>query len=209
MNHCGQENFDLAQKIMSHMGGRSFGAMHNFFNTEPDWVCPSCLRNKTEIARLDKNDQILCRIVEHHDHFVDYVVNVLQGSDLPREVKWSVKYNFCRFPETLICDDCNVQERRGKVAANAIDDFSFSPPEIGCFIKAMPNTAPQVNCEIACELYDAIIPTQRVLAKRVLRVAKGDLQTSAMQIGDLTSPIIQRLAARSPFNQFEKDKEDA
>ncbi len=36
--------------------------------TRQDWSCPACERHKTQIARPNKNNQLMCRLVAHHDH---------------------------------------------------------------------------------------------------------------------------------------------
>jgi len=35
------------------------------------WVCSGCGRGKLEIGRLNSNQEIMCHLVEHHDHMKD------------------------------------------------------------------------------------------------------------------------------------------
>ena len=47
--------------------------------TPTSWKCPSCQRTKVEIARPNKNGDLMCRLVEHHDHMKDLLLRKFQN----------------------------------------------------------------------------------------------------------------------------------
>jgi hypothetical protein len=54
-----------------------------------------------------------------------------------------------RFPETLICDQCNAADGRIKRTLRLPKDFSFSPDELRLFIKSVPHGSHTVDLEAA------------------------------------------------------------
>lgn len=48
--------------------------------TPMDWACPACGRTKEAIARPNKNNQLMCRLVDHHDHMKDLLEKVFDES---------------------------------------------------------------------------------------------------------------------------------
>jgi rubredoxin len=114
--------------------------LRRFHEVSPDWRCPACCRSKAEIARLDKNGHLLCRIVSHHDHFTDFARNSLEFEAWP-----VVEIAFKRFPPTLMCQDCNVADVAAKRVVDAPQEFSFAPHEITYFINVARNAPHTMN----------------------------------------------------------------
>lgn len=142
-------NEDLLSSLQGSLGARGPGNVANFFKTEPWWHCPACCRSKPEIARLDKNGNLLCAIVSHHDHFAEYAAGDLEGA------AWSLaELVLRRFPPTLICNDCNVVDSAAKKAIEAPGEFSFAPFEIAYFINVTRNAPHTVDRERAQTAYD-------------------------------------------------------
>lgn len=56
-----------------------------------------------------------------------------------------------RFPETVICDQCNVADGYAKKRLALPSVFSFSPAEISLFVKAEPHRPHRVDLEKARE----------------------------------------------------------
>ena len=114
----------------------------------PDWRCPSCRRNKYEIlrwtTRFPKSAAPYMGWVAplhgHHDH----------GSDSPGSGIRS------RFPETIICDQCNSADGAAKRKLKLPSNFSFSPMEIGRFVKPQPHGPHTIDYQLAQALYEAI-----------------------------------------------------
>lgn len=95
-----------------------------------EWAWPSCRRSKFQQLRWTKSMtgygvakgeyQWLAPIHEHHDH----------GAD-------SRKRN-ARFPNTMLCFDCNADGRAKRLLALP-EDFSFSPSELEQFVTGLPH----------------------------------------------------------------------
>jgi hypothetical protein len=168
--HCeiAEKNARLLISLMKQHIAKDLGAICGFFEVNHDWVCPSCHRNKSEISKIDKNGNLCCPIVSHHDHFRDLAEQKLP--DYRREA-WQAKMThvdfypydsvgkgYERFPETLICGDCNVVEGAAKIAVGAKPDFSFSPFEISTFIIVEPNRSHLIDREKAQKAYERAAP---------------------------------------------------
>lgn len=159
----------------------AFGNIARFFEVEPDWRCPACCRSKQEIARGDKNGNLLCAIVQHHDHFGDFAEEML---DLRRLEDWTVaraiRESLVRFAPTLVCDDCNVADPRAKLIVEERRPFSFAPYEIASFIRAKPNAPHDLDHDRVRAAHDAAQPAMALLGMRlrealaVRRNAGGD-----------------------------------
>lgn len=101
--------------------------------TPQSWRCPSCDRQKEEIARLSDNGILLAKLVSHHDHAKEFVERyfsdlVAKGTESESDrkqreyLKKLAKGFLTRFEPTIICEDCNVQEAKLK-AAYALPKF--------------------------------------------------------------------------------------
>lgn len=148
-----EDNAKLLIRLMKEHGALDLGATANFFEVSHEWCCPSCHRTKSEQARLDKNGNLLAAIHNHHDHMgdgaYDCIPSIPHGS-----VEWrdrlgydSLRSNFRRFPDTLICNDCNVVEGAAKKVCGAPEKFSFTPFEISTFIIVENNRAHRIDAE--------------------------------------------------------------
>lgn len=111
------------------------------------WICPSCQRSKFEILRWTKRfpgkqyafmDWVAI-LHRHHDHSQDY--NSL---------------NARRFPQTIVCDQCNSADGVVKRKLKLPKSFSFSPEEISLFVSATPHGKHKINYEMALAIYTAL-----------------------------------------------------
>lgn len=175
-NNFAEENARLLFSLAADFCASGLGAISGFFETESTWCCPSCHRQKQEIARLDKNLNLLCQFHWHHDH-----LEHLASDKLPlyRELDFkdarpydSLRSNFRRFPETLICSDCNVAEGAAKMAVDAKPTFSFTPFEISSFIFVLPNEPHKIDRAKAREIYEKLVPSMAVYGATLRNVAK-------------------------------------
>ncbi|MCI5113700.1 MAG: hypothetical protein D3913_10405 [Candidatus Electrothrix sp. LOE1_4_5] len=57
---------------------------------------------------------------------------------------------------TTICDQCNASDGAAKRKLKLPKNFSFSPQEIGCFVKATPHGKHKIDYEIAKAIYESI-----------------------------------------------------
>ena len=110
------------------------------------WFCPSCKRSKYEIMRWAKRFPgrpnafwgWVAPLHKHHDHSAPYMSS--HG----------------RFPMTTICDQCNASDGTAKRKLKLHKDFSFSPQEIGCFVRATPHGKHEIDYEMAKAIYDSL-----------------------------------------------------
>lgn len=108
----------------------------------PDWRCPGCHRTKYQAMRWtmlfrnspNRYEGWACGLHKHHDHG-------------PRPG---------RFPETLICEQCNSADGAAKRGLKLPRDFSFSPQEINRFVIATPHGWHLINYIAAAHLYAAL-----------------------------------------------------
>lgn len=170
-----EDNARLLVDLRDRLGAKKFGSISNFFEVGVNWRCPCCYRSKPEIARLDKNSDLLCSLVLHHDHFDACVCEHL---DLRDVADWSVpraiEESLVRFSATLICSDCNVAEPAAKQMVEAPAAFSFAPYEIAGFITVTANAPHAVDADRAREVYEAARPSMKVLAARLRAIAKAN-----------------------------------
>lgn len=120
----------------------------------PDWVCPACGRNKFQVLRWTKRFPgskgafmgWIAPLHKHHDHGHDW----LRSTSSP-----------ARFPQTLICDQCNAADGVAKRKLGLPSDFSFSPVEISAFVKAQAHGKHTIDYGVARAIYEAIQLTPR------------------------------------------------
>ncbi|PRD14063.1 hypothetical protein CQW29_18545 [Pantoea coffeiphila] len=62
-----------------------------------------------------------------------------------------------RFPDTIVCGQCNSADGTVKRKLNLPKSFSFSPSEIRVFIKARPHEKHDIDHERALNLFNLII----------------------------------------------------
>lgn len=111
-----------------------------------DWICPSCKRSKYQIMRWAERGNNspyafwgwVAPLHMHHDHSAPYRTS--QG----------------RFPMTTICDQCNASDGVAKRKLGLPKNFSFSPEEIGLFVKATPHGKHFIYFEIAQLIYESL-----------------------------------------------------
>ena len=116
-----------------------------------EWRCPGCDRSKFEVLRWTKRYFKLgvgkcpaymgwmAGLHRHHDHAQGYVDQGLG-----------------RFPETVICDQCNSSDGTAKRRLSLPQNFSFSPSEIREFITATPHGRHSLDLQRAKNLYQRL-----------------------------------------------------
>jgi rubredoxin len=169
-NDAAERNFRLLVGLAKQMGAKDFGAISNFFEVDVEWRCPCCYRAKPEIARLDKNQNLLCSIHEHHDHFWDELGEKVPLFDVHYPARQAIGDSFARFPPTRICSDCNVAEPDAKRLVGAPSYFTFAPYEIASFIIVSENSPHTVNEMVAVSVYEAAKPAMKLMARRLTAV---------------------------------------
>lgn len=108
-----------------------------------NWICPACNRNKFQIFRWTTRfphkpnpfKGWMAGLNSHHDHSLDFRVT---GA---------------RFPDTIICDQCNIVEGGVKRRLKIPEDFSFSPQEMALFIAATPHGNHKIDYDLARSIF--------------------------------------------------------
>ena len=168
------ENARLLWELSSFWGAPNLGNICGFFHVPHDWRCPCCYRTKAEISRLDKNRNLFCPIVRHHDHLEDDIRGAL--SKLERGAREAYASSLIRFPPILICNDCNVIDSAAKKEVNAPAYFSFAPHEIAAFISPKINCAHRpedINNEILQTIVCCVQPIVEILRNRLRDTANN------------------------------------
>lgn len=120
-----------------------------------DWVCPGCGRNKFQIMRWTRRFPRspngfmgwIAPLHKHHDHSVGV---------FERGVR--------RFPETLVCDQCNSADGQAKRQLKLPANFSFSPSEIRQFVTAAPHERHRIDIQRALAIYQALTSNQSAIS---------------------------------------------
>lgn len=163
-----ERNGRLLIRLMKYLGAKDVGSISGFFGTHESWRCPCCLRSKEEFARLDKNGNLLCAVHWHHDHFSDCIGDSVMR--LTEDAYWArrpIIGSFERFPEIMICNDCNVAEGVAKKIVQAKPAFSFAPHEIQSFIRVCGSGAHEIDELRAKEIYEAVLGLMRIIGDKL------------------------------------------
>ena len=140
----------MIRRIPTHQEYLAYDGAHThrlWAEVGPNWVCPACNRSKFQVlrwtTRFPKSPKAfqdwMAPLHRHHDHSA------------------GVFSNRCsRFPETIICDQCNAADGAAKRKLKLPKNFSFSPAEIAVFVVATPHDKHAINYEMAYEIYVAI-----------------------------------------------------
>ncbi|QYJ90830.1 hypothetical protein [Shewanella halotolerans] len=155
--------------------------------TAMDWKCPACKRAKPQIAKLDNRRYASCKLEEHHDHMKDTVRTLFEEISSNREVvvatelakRFAIRTSFAisAYDNTVICADCNKADGIAKRMVKTHSDFSFSPAEIGRFVKPSDNREHEIDADIAKAIWNENLETfnkRMQLAKVIAELAASD-----------------------------------
>lgn len=112
---------------------------HLYASIGPDWRCPGCDRTKYQVMRWTK------RFPNSPNAFMGWVVGLHQHHDHG--------IGRARFPETLVCEQCNSADGAAKRELKLPEQFSFSPAEIRCFVIPVPHGWHLINYAAAHRFY--------------------------------------------------------
>lgn len=153
----------LSKRIISFLGAKGMHMNKWWVRTPMDWKCPSCSRNKSQIAKLDHRGFASCHLHEHHDHMKDVVRRKFEEISSARDKvvattlaeRFAVRtsYAVSAYDNTVICADCNKADGTAKKMIGAHDDFSFSPEEIARFVLSQPNREHAIDIESARKIW--------------------------------------------------------
>lgn len=177
---------DGAMSPQTQMLLHQFGVSHVdmtiwWVRTPQSWSCPACGRPKAELVRVNKNGELMCRLVEHHDHMADVLERKFREHSIARDhvVADDIAQEFATrsatmvsaYDGTIICNDCNNADPKAKAMVGAPADFSFSPAEIRQFVSAQANRDHGINAEEAKRLWEDCRPSFELRMKIIDRIA--------------------------------------
>lgn len=163
-------NFQPLVKLALKITGATHASTNSNWQITPDeWDCPICRRSKLHIFKVAESGTMVGSLVNHHDHIKTYaknrtkqvVANSTKGRALTEKESWFVSSKISdfisRFPQTLICEDCNNADPIAKSAKNdTCKYFSFSPSEISFFIQPEPHSRHKINFDRVMEVFEKI-----------------------------------------------------
>jgi len=149
--------------------------------TPMDWLCPSCGRTKSDIVRLNSKRQLMCRLVEHHDHMKDLVErefklackaqDVVLADERAKRFADRASQMVSAYDNAIVCDDCNGADAMAKSTAQTHRSFSYSPQEIRQFVRPQPNQPHEIDGDEAKRIWENQTETFALRLKIVKRIA--------------------------------------
>ncbi|OFV47480.1 hypothetical protein [Oligella sp. HMSC09E12] len=177
----------LTKELMQKLGAQGVDMTSWWAMTSMDWHCPSCGRHKGDIVRLNSKRELMCWLVEHHDHMGDLVKIEFEEQYKMAEVPNADKSAFdyidrlaqvvAAYDKAIICVDCNEADRDAKRIANTHKHFSYSPLEIRRFVEAKPNVKHVIKHDVAQEIWESHKETFELRLKIIRRIADIALNT--------------------------------
>jgi rubredoxin len=150
--------------------------------TPKEWICPGCGRSKPDLVRLNAKGELMCRLVDHHDHMKDLLIDEFRkiSSSLDVVVADEIAEAFAKrsatmvsvHDNTILCNDYNVADPEAKKLAGTHRDFSFSAPEIRQFVRATPNKAHVVDAGVAGKIWEQNAENFKMRLKIIARIAE-------------------------------------
>ncbi len=173
----------LSLKISEHHGLTSFEMNGNWIGSSQTWVCPCCSRSKFQVSRIGKKDQILAKLVIHHDHMGDALkfefneafkqagtnTEQIDGLRLIDHMSGA----FAAYGEVLVCEDCNNADTEAKKQVSAPSYFSFSIGQIRSFIQSSDHSPHHVDITRAQQIWQDAHPSYRLRMRIIKAVANA------------------------------------
>lgn len=132
--------------------------------TPVHWRCPVCLRDKSQIVRLNKHGDLSGQLHEHHDHMSDLVKRRFQELSASKKVvvadtlaeKFAIRLSFAlaAYDNTVICCDCNAADMEAKKIVKIHRYYSYAPLDIAKFIIIENNVEHKINEDIAKKIWE-------------------------------------------------------
>lgn len=171
----------LSRKIMAHHQQVDFEMNSNWIGSSQAWVCPCCSRSKFQISRIGKKNQILAKLVIHHDHMGEALkaafhqafekagtnIEQIDGQRLIARIGKA----FAAYEEVLICEDCNNADTEAKKLVAAPPHFSFSIGQVRRFICSGDHHPHKVDALAAEQIWQEARPAYELRMELIRAVA--------------------------------------
>ena len=154
----------LTQRLLIKLGATGVDMSEYWIRTPQNWICPACGRSKEELARKNSHNQLMCKLVSHHDHMQDLLLERFRSisASLAKVVADEVAERFAKrsasmvasYDNTLICQDCNAADASAKKAAMTHSKFSYSPQEIRRIVVPKSHCSHEINASVAVEIWE-------------------------------------------------------
>lgn len=160
----------------------------NWITSSQHWICPCCGRGKFDIAKKGKKEQIVLKLVIHHDHIEDALKAAFERLFIDLKIDTASKTGlffiermapaFSVYDPILICEDCNNADAKAKQwlkenkKAN-IEFHSFSIGQIRYFIKPLAHSSHDIDYDLLEEIWGGIKPAYIARMKLIYEVAKA------------------------------------
>lgn len=132
--------------------------------TPTNWRCPVCERDKSQIVKLNKHNDLSGQLHEHHDHMKDLVKQRFQelsaskkkvvADKLAEKFAVRLSFAFAAYDNTIICSDCNAADMEAKKLIKAHKHFSFAPSDIAEFIIVNNNSEHHIDEKKAKQIWE-------------------------------------------------------
>lgn len=173
----------LSRRIMAHHQNTNFEMNSHWIGSSQDWICPCCGRSKFQISRIGHKNQILAKLVIHHDHMGEVLaaefhnafeqagtlVEQLEGQRLVERIGNA----FAAYEEVLICEDCNNADTGAKKLVSAPRFFSFSVGQIRRFIQCSDHQPHRIDAPTAQAVWREAQPAYELRMKLIRAVARA------------------------------------
>jgi rubredoxin len=170
-------------KIKDHHGIDDLEMNSHWIGSSQDWTCPCCGRSKFQVSRLGKKQQILAKLVIHHDHMGEalqaafHAAFVRAGTDVEQidglRLVERVGHAFAAYEEVLVCEDCNNADADAKKLVSAPPFFSFSIGQIHRFIQSGEHQPHRVDVATAQHTWEDARPAYELRMKLINAVARA------------------------------------
>lgn len=171
----------MSRRIKERHGLEDFEINSHWLGSDQEWICPCCNRTKFEISRVGNLNQILAKLVAHHDHMGDLLkesFNQIFASVGTHETRGTglnlverIASAFAAHDEVLICEDCNHADSDGKKLVKAPKHFSFTPSQIKRFIKPGPHRGHDIDEKAVREIWSEVEPVFNLRVDLITQVA--------------------------------------
>lgn len=173
----------LTKRIQDFHGIKNFETNDNWLGSSQEWVCPACSRDKFQISRVGKKEQILAKLVVHHDHMGDLLDEAfhstfarLGAEDVQtagRKLIDRIAKAFAAHDNVLVCEDCNTADVEAKKIVDAPKYFSFTLSQIKQFVLPRAHSSHLVDSDRVKAIWEVARPVFELRSTLINQVAQA------------------------------------